>query len=57
MKSFITGAIKKSRTSLSILVLLGLSGLFALSALPKATEPQVNFPGAYVGVGLSLIHI
>ena len=51
MKSFITGAIKKSRTSLSILVLLGLSGLFALSALPKATEPQVNFPGAYVGVG------
>ena len=51
MKSFITGAIKKSRTSLSILVLLGLSGLFALSALPKATEPQVNFPGAYIGVG------
>ena len=40
MKSFISGAIKKSRTSLSILVLLGLSGLFALSALPKATEPQ-----------------
>ena len=51
MKSFITGAIKKSRTSLSILVLLGLSGIFALNYLPKATEPQVNFPGAYVGVG------
>ena len=51
MKNFITGAIKKSRTSLSILVLLGLSGVFALNYLPKATEPQVSFPGAYVGVG------
>ena len=51
MKYFITGAIKKSRTSLSILVLLALSGIFALNNLPKATEPQVNFPGAYIGVG------
>ena len=48
MKSFITGAIKKSRTSLSILVLLGLSGIFALNYLPKATEPQENFPGATI---------
>ena len=51
MKYFITGAIKKSRTSLSILVLLALSGVFALNYLPKATEPQVSFPGAYIGVG------
>ena len=51
MKTFITGAIKKSRTSLSILVLLALSGIFALNYLPKATEPQVSFPGAYIGVG------
>ena len=49
MKNFISGAIKKSRTSLSILVLLGLSGVFALNYLPKATEPDVNFPGAFVG--------
>ena len=51
MKTFITGAIKKSRTSLSILVLLALSGIFALNYLPKAPEPQVSFPGAYIGVG------
>ena len=50
MKNFISGAIKKSRTSLSILVLLALSGVFALNYLPKATEPDVNFPGAFVGV-------
>ena len=50
MKNFISGAIKKSRTSLSILFLLGLSGVFALNYLPKATEPDVNFPGAFVGV-------
>ena len=51
MKNFIRGAIKKSRTSLSILVLIGLSGIFALNYLPKATEPDVDFPGAYIGVG------
>ena len=51
MKNFITGAIKKSRTSLSILVLLALAGIFSLNTLPKATEPQVSFPGAYIGVG------
>ena len=28
-----------------------LSGFYALNYLPKATEPQVNFPGAYIGVG------
>ena len=32
---------------------MGLSGIFALNYLPKATEPQVNFPGAYVGVGFA----
>ena len=51
MRNFIRGAIKKSRTSLSILVLIGLSGVFALNYLPKATEPDVDFPGAYIGVG------
>ena len=51
MKAFIVGAVKKSRTSLSVLLLLVLSGFYALNYLPKATEPQVNFPGAYIGVG------
>ena len=51
MKAFIIGAVKKSRTSLSVLLLLVLSGFYALNFLPKATEPQVNFPGAYIGVG------
>ena len=55
MKNFITGAIKKSRTSLSILVLLALSGIFSLNTLPKATEPHVSFPGAYIGVDLMSI--
>ena len=51
MRSFISGAIKKSRTSLSILTLIALSGIFSLNYLPKATEPDVTFPGAYIGVG------
>ena len=51
MRSFIRGAIYKSRTSLSILLLILFSGVFALNYLPKATEPDINFPGAYVGVG------
>ena len=50
MRSFIFQAIKKSRTSLSVLILLVLSGFYALNYLPKATEPDVSFPGAYVGV-------
>ena len=51
MRSFIRGAIYKSRTSLSVLLLILFSGVFALNNLPKATEPDINFPGAYVGVG------
>jgi multidrug efflux pump len=51
MKNFIRLAIYKSRTSLSILALVALSGVFALNYLPKATEPDVDFPGAYIGVG------
>ena len=51
MRSFIRGAIYKSRTSLSILLLILFSGVFALNYLPKATEPDINFPGADRGVG------
>ena len=50
MNSFIKGAINKSRTSLSVLFLLSIAGFFALNYLPKATEPDVSFPGAYIGV-------
>ena len=50
MKPLILQAINKSRTSLSVLVLIALAGFYALNYLPKATEPDVNFPGAYVGV-------
>ncbi|MDG2060259.1 MAG: efflux RND transporter permease subunit [SAR86 cluster bacterium] len=50
MNKFIRSAIARSRTSLSILVLLGLAGIYAMNALPKATEPNVTFPGAMVSV-------
>ena len=51
MNNFIKTAIYKSRTSLSVLFLLSIAGFFALNYLPKATEPDVSFPGAYIGVG------
>ena len=51
MNNFIKTAIHKSRTSLSVLFLLSIAGFFALNYLPKATEPDVSFPGAYIGVG------
>jgi len=50
MNNFIKTAIHKSRTSLSVLFLLSVAGFFALNYLPKATEPDVAFPGAYIGV-------
>ena len=50
MNNFIKTAIFKSRTSLSILFLLFIAGFFALNYLPKATDPDVSFPGAMIGV-------
>ena len=50
MNNFIKTAIFKSRTSLSVLFLLFIAGFFALNYLPKATEPDVSFPGAMIGV-------
>ncbi len=50
MNNFIKAAIHKSRTSLSVLFLLSVAGFYALNYLPKATEPDVSFPGAYIGV-------
>ena len=50
MKNFVLKAIERSRTSLSIFVLLSLWGIYAMNALPKATEPDVTFPGVLVSV-------
>ncbi|HIE49449.1 MAG TPA: efflux RND transporter permease subunit [Gammaproteobacteria bacterium] len=50
MNNFIKTAIFKSRTSLSILFLLFIAGFYALNYLPKATDPDVSFPGAMIGV-------
>ena len=50
MKTFVLKAIERSRTSLSIFVLLSLWGIYAMNALPKATEPDVTFPGVLVSV-------
>ena len=50
MNNFIKAAIHKSRTSLRVLFLLSFAGFYALNYLPKATEPDVSFPGAYIGV-------
>ena len=52
MKNFILGAVRKSRTALSILVLLFITGIYAMVTLPKATEPSVTFPG----VGVSVVY-
>jgi len=52
MKKFILGAVKKSRTSLSILLLLFIWGIYAMVTLPKATEPSISFPG----VGVSVVY-
>ncbi len=50
MKTFVLKAIERSRTSLSILALLCLWGIYSMNALPKATEPDVTFPGVLVSV-------
>ena len=50
MKTFVLKAIERSRTSLSIFVLLCLWGIYSMNALPKATEPDVTFPGVLVSV-------
>ena len=50
MRNFVLKAIERSRTSLSIFVLLSLWGVYAMNALPKATEPDVTFPGVVVAV-------
>tara|TARA_Y100001970_G_scaffold98563_1_gene123930 strand:- start:74928 stop:78128 length:3201 start_codon:yes stop_codon:yes gene_type:complete len=50
MKRLISLAISKYRVSMTALFLITFLGIFSLNSLPKATEPDVQMPGAYVGV-------
>ena len=52
MKNIVLAAINKSRASVSVFILLSLWGIYALGSLPKATEPDVQFPG----VGVSVVY-
>jgi len=52
MKNIVLAAINKSRASVSVFILLSLWGVYALGSLPKATEPDVLFPG----VGVSVVY-
>lgn len=52
MKNIVLAAVKKSRASVSVFILLSLWGIYALGSLPKATEPDVQFPG----VGVSVVY-
>ncbi|MFM1568931.1 MAG: efflux RND transporter permease subunit, partial [SAR86 cluster bacterium] len=52
MKNIVLAAINKSRASVSVFILLSLWGVYALGSLPKATEPDVQFPG----VGVSVVY-
>ena len=52
MKNIVLAAINKSRASVSVFILLSLWGIYALGTLPKATEPDVQFPG----VGVSVVY-
>ena len=52
MKNFVLAAVNKSRTSISIFLLLSLWGIYAMVSMPKATEPDVTFPA----VGVSVVY-
>ncbi|GAB6054374.1 efflux RND transporter permease subunit [Magnetospira thiophila] len=50
MKHLIDAAIHHSRTVLSTLVLILLSGAYAYSTIPKEADPDINIPIIYVSV-------
>ena len=50
MTSFIETAISRTRTTMSLLVVLVLIGVMARLALPIANDPHVDLPLFYVGV-------
>ena len=52
MKNIVLAAINKNKASVSVFILLSLWGIYALGSLPKATEPDVQFPG----VGVSVVY-
>ena len=50
MTSLIEAAFSRTRTTLSLLVVLVLAGIMARNALPIANDPHVELPFYYVGV-------
>lgn len=51
MYSLIDAALSRSRTVLSILCLLLISGTYAYITIPKESSPDINIPQIYVSVG------
>ncbi|MCB1556031.1 MAG: efflux RND transporter permease subunit, partial [Alphaproteobacteria bacterium] len=52
MVSLIDSAINRSRTILSVLVLILIAGTYAYVAIPKESQPDVNIPYIYVSMSL-----
>lgn len=52
MAPLIDAAVSRSRTVLSILVLLLIAGAYAYNAIPKESSPDINIPNIYVSLHL-----
>jgi multidrug efflux pump len=50
MKALIDSAIGRTRTTLSLLVVIVIAGMLARAALPIANDPHIELPFFYVGV-------
>ena len=50
MSGFIAAILNRSRTVLSVLVLVLVAGAFAYNEIPKESDPDVNIPIIYVSL-------
>lgn len=50
MRALITAALNHSRTVLSVLMLLLISGIYAYVTIPKESDPDINIPVVYVSM-------
>ena len=50
MKTIIDGALNKTRTVLSIFILLLIAGWMTYQSIPKEANPDVNIPFIYVSI-------
>ncbi len=50
MSGFVTAILNRSRTVLSVLVLVLVAGAFAYNEIPKESDPDVNIPIIYVAL-------